>query len=38
MPHAPMHRKQRKKNLVLLAILLGLSALFFSITILKMAV
>jgi hypothetical protein len=35
MPIGPAHIKQRRKNLLLLAILLGFAALFFSITVLR---
>jgi hypothetical protein len=35
-PHAELHQRQRRKNWMLLAILVGFAALFFSITVLKM--
>lgn len=36
MPHAPLHKTKLKKNLAVMAIVMGLSALILGITIVKM--
>lgn len=35
MSHSPQHRRQKHKNWMLFAILLGFSAIFFALTIIK---
>lgn len=37
MPHSPIHKTKLKKNLTVLAIVLGLCALLFVVTIIKMS-
>jgi len=38
MPHSELHKKKKKKNLVILAIIIGLVALVWAISIIKMSV
>jgi len=37
MPHSPLHEKKKSKNYAMLAILLALVAIFFTVGIVKMA-
>lgn len=36
MPHSPVHQQKLKKNLAVLGIIIGLCAILFAITIIKM--
>ena len=36
MPQAPIHQRQRRKNLMLMGVLLGIVVIFFAMTVVKL--